>query len=273
MTTARTIIGSLSTLTLACATTMLGCAEAAFSVHTQDNDLTNVKPTVERIKTAKVSSSPRSGSGHATVYVAVGPERRLGQTEASKGVEQAVVAYDLTDGKELFSVGSDVRSRFVVSQGVVMYREGQRDLVLRDAQNGSVRARIPMEEGETLAGLASDENQLYYVTRAKVGGENKSFLTALLPNGTRAWRLPGQGSMGAPAAWGGMVAVPYRYQNAVVLDAKTGQELSRIRQKDEQIGFVREGKHGFLYGVGASGAALLDEKSVSGEKKDRKSVV
>lgn len=267
MTTARTIIGSLSTLTLACATTMLGCAEAAFSVHTQDNDLTNVKPTVERIKTAKVSSSPRSGSGHATVYVAVGPERRLGQTEASKGVEQAVVAYDLTDGKELFSVGSDVRSRFVVSQGVVMYREGQRDLVLRDAQNGSVRARIPMEEGETLAGLASDENQLYYVTRAKVGGENKSFLTALLPNGTRAWRLPGQGSMGAPAAWGGMVAVPYRYQNAVVLDAQTGQELSRIRQKDEQIGFVREGKNGFLYGVGASGAALFDEKSVSGEKK------
>ena len=64
-------------------------------------------------------------------------------------------------------------------------------------------------------------------------------------------------SMGAPAAWGGLVAVPYRYQDVVVLDGKSGQELTRIRQKDEQIGFVREGKSGFLYGVGASGAAMV----------------
>lgn len=267
MTSARTIIRSLSTLTLACATTMLGCAEAAFSVHTQDNDLTTVKPTVERIKTTKVTPTPRSGTGHALLFVAVGPERRVGQAEASASVEQGLVGYDLTDGKELFSVAADVRSRFVVSQGVVMYREGQSELVLRDVQTGTVRARVPLEPGETLAGLSSDESQLYYVTRAKIGGENKSFLTALLPSGTRAWRLPGKGSMGAPATWGQMVAVPYRYQNAVILDAKTGQELSRIRQKDEQIGFVRESRSGFLYGVGASGAALFNEQSVQGEKK------
>ena len=199
MTTAKTIIRSLSTLTLACATTMLGCAEAAFSVHTQDNDLHTVKPTVERIKSTKVASAPRSGTGHALVFVAVGPERRVGQAQASQSVEQGVVGYDLTDGKELFSVASDVRSRFVVSQGVVMYREGQSELVLRDVQTGTVRARVALEPGETLAGLSLDESQLYYVTRAKIGGENKSFLTALLPSGARAWRLPGQGSMGAPA--------------------------------------------------------------------------
>ncbi len=254
-------------LTVACATTLFGCAEAAFSVHTQDNDLATLKPTVERIKKTQVSRAPRSGTGHATVFVSVGPERRFGQTEPSKSVEQALIGYDLTSGKELFSVPAEVRSRFVVSQGVVMYREGAGELLLRDAQNGSVRARVALEPGETLAGLASDDSQLYYVTRAKIGGENKSFLTALLPNGTRVWRLPGQGSMGAPAAWGGLVAVPYRYQDVVVLDSKSGQELTRIRQKDEQIGFVREGKSGFLYGVGASGAALLDEKSQLGERK------
>jgi len=264
MTTKRIIVGSLTLF--ACAQ-LAGCAEAAFSLHTQDNDLQTLKPAVERIKATQAAAKPLSGSGHQTVFVAVGPERKFGQRDESSQVETALVAYDLTDRKELFSVPSDIRSRFVVSQGVVMYREGANDLVLRDTQNGSVRAKVQLEPGETLAGLASDENQLYYVTRAKVGGENKSFLTAILPSGVRAWRLPGQGSMGSPAAWGGMPAVPYRYQDVVILDAQSGRELTRIRQKDEQIGFVRPGKNGFLYGVGASGAALLDEKSVSGERK------
>ncbi len=264
MRTFRIIVGPLSLL--ACVQ-LAGCAEAAFSVHTQDNDLQTLKPAVDRIKATQVTAKPLSGSGHQTVFVAVGPEKKFGQKEEASQVESALVAYDLSDRKELFSVPSDIRSRFVVSQGVVMYREGANDLVLRDAQNGSVRAKVQLEPGETLAGLSSDENQLYYVTRAKIGGENRSFLTAVLPNGTRVWRLPGQGSMGAPAAWGGMLAVPYRYQDVVILDAQSGRELTRIRQKDEQIGFVRAGKSGFLYGVGASGAALFDEKSVSGERK------
>lgn len=250
---------------------LLGCAEAAFSVHTQDNDLVRLKPTVERMGKTQATAQPLSGTGHSMVFVALGPERTFGKAKApgkeGAAVETTLVGYDLTEQKERFAVPSDVRSRFVVSQGVVMYREGESSLVLRDVASGSVRARVDLQPGETLAGLSSDDKQLYYVTWSKVGKASQSFLTALSPQGAQVWRLPAQGSMGVPATFGGMLAVPYRYQNVVVLDAQNGKELARIRQKDEQIGFARAGAHGFLYGVGASGAALLDEKSANGERK------
>ena len=129
----------------------------------------------------------------------------------------------------------------------------------------SVRAQSPLEPGETLAvWLLTKISSI--TSRAKVG-ENKSFLTAILPSGVR-----GRGDCrvrfdGSPATWGGMLAVPYRYQMVHPRRAETVRELTRIRQKDEQIGFIRPGKNGFLYGVGASRAALLDEQSGSGEKK------
>jgi hypothetical protein len=63
------------------------------------------------------------------------------------------------------------------------------------------------------------------------------------------------------------LAVPFRYQELVVLDGHNGQELTRIRQKDEQIGFVRATPTGFFYGVGDKGLAMLSESSVKAEKK------
>lgn len=247
----------------------VGCAEAPFSIHTQDNDLQTLKPTLARLQQAPVRQGPINGSGHAMVYVFAGPERR-GPKEAPPPaeIERTLIGYDLTDGKQVFAVPADVRSRFAVSQGVLCHREGNGELVLREAQTGAVRARVPLEAGETLAGLTADASQIYYVTRAKIAGENRSFLTALALSGQRAWRLPAQGSIGAPAASGGLLALPYSYQDVVVLDARTGTELTRIRQKDEQIGFVRAAPHGFFYGVGSSGVAMLDERSVVGERKD-----
>lgn len=246
---------------------LIGCAEAPFSVHRSDNDLSSLRPAVAKIQTATAAKETLSGTSRKMVFLALGPERKFGSTEKNAAVETTLLGYDLTEQKERFAVASDVRSRFVVSQGVVMYREGASDLVLRDVTNGSVRARLPLEAGETLAGLSSDEKQLYYVTWKKTGQQSKSQLTALSPSGAVLWSLPAQGSMGAPASRGGLLAVPYRYQNVVLLDAQTGQELSRIRQKDEQIGFVRAGQSGFLYGIGTQGAGFLDEKSVHGEKK------
>ncbi|MFO0574535.1 MAG: PQQ-binding-like beta-propeller repeat protein [Polyangia bacterium] len=246
-----------------------GCAEAPFSVHTQDNDLKTLKPALDRLKQGdKEQAAPRNGSGHALAFVFAGPEKRAGKAASSApdtSVERTLIGYDLSSGKELFAVPADVRSRFVVTQGVLAAREGD-ELVLRDTQTGAVRARAPFEPGETLAGLTTDSSQIYLVTRKQTGRENKSFVTALGPSGQRLWRLPAQGSVGAPAAGAGVVALPYRYQDVVLLDARSGSELTRIRQKDEQINFVRAGKSGFYYGVGADGVAWLDERSTKGER-------
>jgi hypothetical protein len=83
--------------------------------------------------------------------------------------------------------------------------------------------------------------------------------------GRELWRTPMVGSMGAPAARGGVVAVPNAYQNLSLLDGKTGRELARVRATDEQINFVRALPAGFFYG-GMKGATLLDEKSASGAR-------
>lgn len=245
-----------------------GCAETPFSVHTQDNDLKTLKPALDRLKQGgdKEQAAPRNGSGHALAFVFAGPEKRAGKAAtANTSVERTLIGYDLSSGKELFAVPADVRSRFVVTQGVLAAREGD-ELVLRDTQTGAVRARAPFEPGETLAGLTADSSQIYVVTRKQSGRENKSFVSAFGPSGQRLWRLPAQGSVGAPAASSGVVALPYRYQDVVLLDARSGRELTRIRQKDEQINFVRPGHNGFYYGVGSDGVAWLDERSVKGEK-------
>ena len=98
----------------------IGCAEAPFSIHTQDNDLQTLKPTLARLQQAPVPKAPMNGSGHAMVYVFAGPERR-GPKEAAPPaeVERTLIGYDLTDGKQVFAVPAEVRSRFAVAQGVI----------------------------------------------------------------------------------------------------------------------------------------------------------
>ena len=242
-----------------------GCAEPAFSVHALDNELKSLQPVLTRLR-----ATPAKPPEHAVAYVYAGPERRgdkdLGQAE------KTLYGYDLSDGRVLFATPADVRSRPVTTDGVLAHREGANELVLRDAKAGTVRARVLLAEGETLAGMAGDSGRIYYVTRVQADqkkGEmgNHSFVTALDANGQRLWRVPAPGTVGAPAATGGLLAVPFRYQELVILDGQNGNELTRIRQKDEQIGFVRAAPAGFYYGVGDKGLALLSESSIKAEKK------
>lgn len=243
-----------------------GCAEVPFSVHAQDNDLKTLRPALSRLQQA-----PKAPAERAMVYAFAGPDKtaRRGKDAAEDtSVEKTLYGYDLSSGRQVFAVPADVRSRFAVSGGVLVHREGERSLVLRDAQTGAVRTTIELDKGETFAGLTADETQIYYVTRAQEGGQRTSFVTALTQSGQRVWRLPAKGSVGAPAVQAGVLALPYRYQEFVLIDTKTGAELTRIRQKDEQIGFARPGGSaaGFFYGVGDKGAALLTESSVKGTK-------
>ena len=242
------------------------CAEPAFSVHSLDNELKTLQPVLTRLR----ATPPIVAGEHGMAYVFAGPERRGDKDLGS--AEKTLYGYDLTDGRMVFATPADVRSRFVVTQGVVAHREGAGELVLRDARSGAPRARVALAEGETLAGLTGDEGRIYYVTRVQADSKkgetgNRSYVTALDGNGAQLWRVPAPGTVGAPAAMGGLVAVPFRYQELVVLDGKSGTELSRIRQKDEQIGFVRSAPGGFFYGVGDKGLALLSEASVKAEKK------
>jgi hypothetical protein len=247
-----------------------GCAEPPFSVHAQDNELATLQPTVARLRTAAPAGvpAPRNGSGHGMVYVFAGPERR-GDKDLS-AAEKTLYGFDLSDGKLAFAVPADVRSRFVVTNGLLVHREGESELALRDAQSGALRARVSLPAGETLAGLTADGNRVFYVSRApedkNAPSQRKSYVTAVSETGEQKWRVMAPGSVGAPAAMAGLLALPYRYQEVVILDANNGEELTRIREKDEQIGFVRSSAQGFYYGVGDKGVALLTDSSLKAEK-------
>jgi hypothetical protein len=233
-----------------------GCAEAAFSVHAPDNDLRALKEALSRAKPE--AEGPKNGSGHGMVYVFAGPERR------GDAGERTLYGYDLEAQQVAFAVPADVRSRIAVGRGILAHREGDGALVVRDARTGKVRAQATLPAGDFL-GLSADDERVYYVVQGKAGAR-RSTVTALSFDGQTAWSVPAPGTVGAPAAHGGLLALPYRYQELVLLDGRTGTELSRVRQKDEEINFVRGTREGIFYGVGSKGVAQLNERSVRGVK-------
>ena len=120
----------------------IGCAEAPFSLHTQDNDLQTLKPTLARLQQAPVPKAPMNGSGHAMVYVFAGPERR-GPKEAAPPaeVERTLIGYDLTDGsaaERAFDGGRPGEAVFVPAAGSTDESDGWYLAYVYDpARNGS----------------------------------------------------------------------------------------------------------------------------------------
>ena len=53
--------------------------------------------------------------------------------------------------------------------------------------------------------------------------------------GKSRWRVTTADAVGAPAARGGLVAVPFAHQNLALLDGLSGRELARVRATDEAI--------------------------------------
>ena len=60
--------------------------------------------------------------------------------------------------------------------------------------------------------------------------------------------VPLSGPVGAPAARGGLVYVPFMSQWLEILDGATGKLLTRIRQTDQAVSYVRATPEGVFYG-------------------------
>lgn len=242
-------------------TALGGCGEAAFSAHARDN-------VVEDIRAALALSQPPAKPANAMAYlVTTAPNKEL-------------VGYDLTAGKILWREKSDVKSRVVAGRGIIVHRQGEGEVVGRDSASGRVMYTVRVGAKEKFVGAALDDERMYLVVQSETGGGPQSgpeggaapvrrisYVVGYDRTGHELWRVPVQGSAGAPAARGGLVAVPFTYQNLSLLDGKTGKEMARVRNTDEQITFVRALPEGMFYG-GGSGIYLLDEKSASGTKKE-----
>jgi hypothetical protein len=223
-----------------------GCAEQTFSAHLRDNNVDDLRHAMQ------ASQAPAAAGGHLAFLVTSGPDKSL-------------VGYDLSAGKIAWQEKSDLKSRVVVGKGLIAHRQGANDLVVRDSATGRVLFTISLSASDKYVGAAFDDERLYYVVQSNAG-QRTSTVVAVDRTGKQLWTNPAQGSLGAPAARGGVVAVPYRHQNLTLIDGHDGKELARVRATDEEISFVRATKEGFFYG-GAKGVYLLDEKSVNGSKQ------
>lgn len=222
-----------------------GCGEATFSAHVRDNNVDDIRRAMQ----ASHPTPARSSSGHLALLVTQ---------------DKQLVAYDLAAGKVAWQEKADVRSRVAVGGGLVAHRQGANDLVVRDEASGRVTFTVALPPADRYVGAAFDDDRLYYVVQSNTG-QRTSTLVGVDKTGKELWRMPATGSLGAPAARGGVVAVPYAHQDLTLVDGTTGKEVARVRATDEEITFVRASAEGFFYG-GAKGIYLLDEKSANGSR-------
>ncbi len=227
-----------------------GCNEAPFSPHARDNVVEDIQRALAQA--GAPAAGPRGGKAMAYL-VTTAPKHLAG--------------FDLAAGQVVWEVPADVTSRVAVGRGFVAHKQGAGEIAVRSSGSGQLRCTIKLNEGEKFLGLAADD-RVYYVVQQQSGSTRTSYAVgASAESCGEAWRDEASGSLGAPAARGGVVAVPYSYQNLVFLDGKSGEEVARIRGKEESITFVSATPAGFFYGAN-SGVFLADPKAASGTRKE-----
>jgi outer membrane protein assembly factor BamB len=238
---------------LGAASVLLGgaCAtDAAFSPHFRDNNAQDLQPILARLH-ATSGGGVVNGTGHPVAYVVTTAPRKQ------------LVAVDLGSGQPLWSQDANVTSRVWVGHDVVMVREGERDLVGRDVRSGAVSWRTHLQG--KLVGVATEGDRAYYVAHGAEGRRSGVVVALDERSGGERWRREAQGSLGAPAARGGLVALPFMSQWLAILDGASGDELARVRSSEEQVTFARATPEGVFYGSG--GVFALGERSVAGTRQ------
>jgi outer membrane protein assembly factor BamB len=184
---------------------------------------------------------------------------RLFAVAAGQGPARTLVAYDLASGNVIWKADADVQSRIAVGGDFIVAYEGKQ-LVARDQTRGAPRWRSTVPG--TFIGAAADRERAYVVYKDGA----KWWLAGYSGDrGEELWRADGAGQLGAPAAHGGVVYVPFLMQWLSIVDGKTGEQLTRIRGIDEQISMLRVTSTVAYFGS-KLGIFQLDTRSSSGKR-------
>ncbi len=232
-----------------------GCGRATFSPHFRDNNLQDLKSAMARLKPA--ARKPANASGKALVFMVT-------QQPTS------IVAYDLNAQKKLWQAKDDVSSKIVVGRRVLFHRSGAKTMVARSISSGQKLWSVSMTRGDRLLGHTTDGDDLYYVTEniKRAADGTAAYLVARAGgSGAQRWIQPSAGRLGAPVGMPGTIILPLRSQSLALVETTKGEELARIRSKEEMIIWVRNTEAGVLYG-GKSGIYKLDDKSITGTAKE-----
>lgn len=234
----------------------MGCGGSGAFTLTSDDNNPELLEAAFAMRTPPAAGKPINATGKAMAFLVLRANKK-------ENVPQRLVAYDLENKKQVWSVDTDVKSKVHIGRNFVAHLDGDGRLMGRDITNGS-SLWLKKISGEFL-GASSDADRVYYVIR---GAATKPvwWLVALDgKTGTELWRADAPGQLGAPAAQGGLVFSPFLKQWLSILDARTGEQVARIRGIDEEISFVRTTSDNVYFGS-KTGVFLLDERAASGKR-------
>ncbi|MCG5055651.1 MAG: PQQ-binding-like beta-propeller repeat protein [Myxococcales bacterium] len=242
-------------LVLGFSCTLLGCATSggASDGFGSAGDPGQVAAALAR--SSAVPSTPRNATGRALALLA-----------GESGSQSVLVAVDLEDNRVIWCVPAEVDVRAEVGREVVVYGDPAGALVGLDVRTGREMWRVASPRlgtgPATLLGHAVDGEGVFAVYKGPPGASPPAVILGLSEQGTQRFRRPLDERVGAPAARGGVVAVPQRSQFVTLLDGRTGESLADILARDEAAAFVRGLPEGFMYG--SQGVFVASRKTALG---------
>lgn len=240
----RAALAAVAVLVAAAASACGG--KAVFRLSSDENNAYALKEALARRQLPE-APAPVSTARSPRVYV------------LAAGAPKRIVAYDLATGGVLWQVDADVRSRIAAGGDFVVALEGKQ-LVARDQARGAPRWKTDVP-GD-FVGLAADRDRAYVVYRT---GKTWWLAGHAGDGGKQLWKADAAGALGAPAAHGGLVYVPFLQQWLSIVDGKTGAQLTRLRGIDEQISMLRVTSRDAYYGS-KQGVFVLDARSSAGTR-------
>jgi outer membrane protein assembly factor BamB len=207
----------------------------AFDARFPDNDAASLGRV--RAQLARAPQQPAAAGSDALVLA------------TTHGAEPELIAYDLGAQRARWRVPFRADSRPELLGDVALSASGER-LFGFDAASGRSRFRAELPHCAYL-GAARDGERIFFSCQheGRTSLEARGRLTALdARSGSVLWKREASGTLGRPAALGGLVFVPWQRQSLSVLDADDGRELARLRTTDDVIEWVVTEGRGVLYG-------------------------
>ncbi|HXJ20343.1 MAG TPA: PQQ-binding-like beta-propeller repeat protein [Polyangia bacterium] len=182
--------------------------------------------------------------------------------------------FDLRTSKVVWEQPAEVTNRVVSGASILVHgaKGGPAapggSLVGRELATGAVLWQRPLAASEDLFGYAVDGDLVYLVMRVGVAGAKPVGQLSALDGRTGAvrWTTPLPSSrIAAPAARGGLVAVPAESQYVLLYDGATGLPLGQVLSTEEAATFVRALPEGLFYG--SHGIFLMGRDTARGSRR------
>lgn len=246
---------SLRAMLLGAGLLVWGCAAGGVAGHRKSGDPAEVS---RALGSAQASPrGPHNAGARPLVFLAL----------TQPGAGERLVAVDLRAVRQLWSQPADVSGRVAVGHTLLVHSEADGGIVARSIDTGAVLWRRDQPTGATLAGYAVDGDDVYVVDRLAAGQprDRGAHLVGLSASGRSRFRLDLPGGAGAPAARGGLVAVPYQSQFVGLVDGRSGTLLAEILSREEAAQFVAALPEGLFFG--SRGVFLASAATASGSRQ------